>query len=74
MMGVIALSVIGERLDDGAVAGRDPARAGRRDPLKLLLQRAQFRDLVADFVEMRDRDRMLALVANIHALNTTLDR
>ena len=44
--------MICKSLDDRAVASGDPAGARRRDPLQLLLQRAQARDLVADVVEM----------------------
>ena len=47
MMSMGAMAVIGQSLDDRAIAGRDAARAGRRDALQLLLQRAQPGDLVA---------------------------
>lgn len=59
---IIALTMIGQRLDDGAIAGRDTTGAGSRDALELFLQRAQPRDLVADVVEVGDGDRM-SLVA-----------
>ncbi|CAD5290369.1 hypothetical protein BOS5A_220039 [Bosea sp. EC-HK365B] len=58
MIALLAQRMIGQRLNDRAVAGSDTTGAGRRDPLQLLLQRAQSRNLVADVVEMGDGDRM----------------
>lgn len=57
-----ALAVVRQRLDDRAIAGCDAARTGRGDALEFLLQRPEPRDLVADVIEMGDRNRV-SLVA-----------
>lgn len=53
---MMALAMIGEGLDDGAIADTDTARAGYSDPLEFAFEKAQPGDLVADIAEMRAGD------------------
>lgn len=59
------------RFKKGTTTCFNASRTGCRDALQLLFPRAQPRDLVADIVKLRDRDR-IGLVAGMPGLSNSL--